>query len=100
MKKEHAEKSQKARAEARPKKLLEVLGWEVSADERNYIIRKDNKTYYFGTFLVALECIARNEDKKVTGVLEDAVKEIKASNEALVKALRTLLQTRSDVLKR
>lgn len=88
--KEHNEKRLKARLEARPKKIMEIEGWEILVDERNYITRNSKNTYYFTTLENALWDISSQLDKgKIKGDLENAVKAIKESKKDFLKALST-----------
>lgn len=67
---------------------MEVVGWDILVDERNYIIRKDNKTYYFGFFENALASIAEDLEKSlIKENLQDTTKALKQSRNEFLKAL-------------
>lgn len=93
MKKEIIEKRNKARAESRPKKLMDILGWEIRVDERNYIITKENRTYYFSNLENALWDISQEEEKGKVRNLETMVKDIKRIKEDFLKALSTAVDS-------
>lgn len=85
MKKEHKEKRIKARAEARPKKLMDLIGWEIFVDERNYMICKGNKSYYFSSFENAIIDISKDLEKSLI-------------KENLIETVKSLKQGRKDFL--
>lgn len=84
--KEQKEKQQNARNEARPKKVMELYGWTILVDERNYIIRKDSRTYYFSTLASALLDISDDLEKSL--VKED----LQATAERLQKGRKEFLK--------
>lgn len=89
------EKQQKARADARPKKVIEIAGTEIWQDERNWITKKGNFTYYFSTFENALFDIAQELEKSlIKENLLDTVKTLKKSKEDFIKVLSKAIQTK------
>lgn len=90
MKNEIKEKQKKARAEARPKKVMELAGWAILVDERNYITVKGNRTYYFSTLAQALLDISDYLEKGlIKENLQDTVKTLIQSRKDFIKALST-----------
>lgn len=89
----NTEKRTKARAEARPKKVIELFGWTITADERNYITnceKEDNR--YFSTFESALYHISEQMEKTDSYKdIKDAIKQIKDTKASFLKALSTAL---------
>ena len=87
------EKRTKARQEARPKKVMELFSWIITADERQYITKSDKEdNRYFSTLENALWHIAEQSEKLNTySDLKDAVKQIKEVKTKFLKALSTAL---------
>ena len=75
----------KARAEARPKKIMSIAGWDILVDERNYITRKKNTTYYFNNLESGLASIAEDLEKSLM-------------KENLVDTAKALKQARKEFL--
>lgn len=85
-----------ARQEAKPKKIMEVLGWKIYVDERNYTTSKGNVNYYHMSLLNALLDIADMEQRdalKLKGYadLEKAINTVKTVNDHLVSELEDRL---------
>ena len=88
------EKRTKARQEAKPKKVMEILGWIITADVRQYITRGKEGDRYFTTLENALWHIAEQvEGKQSYKDLKEAVDKIKQSKKDFLKALSTALHS-------
>ena len=87
------EKRAKGRREARPKKFISVLGWDVFSDERNWITSsKTQGKRYFSTLENALWYISEQMERgKQVDNLKEVVKEIKQTKSSFLKALSTSL---------
>ena len=96
MKKEHQAKAQKARQEARPKKLFVVCGYEVRVDPLNYIIVKDNNYSYFSTIENALKDIVSEmirENLKNTKNLEDVIFAVETAHKTFFDRMIQIIST-------
>ena len=60
----------KGRAESKAKKILEIRGWSIYKDERQFTNKKDNRYYYFSTLELALRDIANDE---VSAKIKDGI---------------------------
>lgn len=90
MKNKHKDNMKKGRAEARPRKIMELFGWTITADERQYITKSEKEdNRYFSTLENALWHIAEQSEKLNSYAdLKDAVKQIKETKVRFLEGLR------------
>ena len=93
MKNKNRENSVRARQEARPKKIMELFGWTIRVDERQYITNSEKEDYrYFSTLENALWHIAEQSEKLNTYAdLKDAIKKIKEVKVKFLEELRKVI---------
>jgi len=91
--KTNKEKRAEGRQEARPKKFITILGWNVLSDERNWITcsEKENNRY-FSTLENALWYISEQMEKgQEVKEIKDAVSKIKTLKTSFLSALSSAL---------
>jgi hypothetical protein len=93
--KKSVEKRTKARQEARPKKVMEIFGWVIMVDERQYITKSEKEdNRYFSTLENALWHIAEQSEKgKTYDELKDAVITIRRIKANFLTELSTALHS-------
>ncbi|MGI9118442.1 MAG: hypothetical protein ACR2IQ_02745 [Minisyncoccia bacterium] len=88
------EKRLKARADARPKKVMTINGTDIFVEERNYIIKKGNKVRYFSDLTSALVDISDELEKSlIKENLLETIKWLKEGRKEYLKAISSAVHS-------